>query len=99
LSLGGALNVKVVEIAPSIGKAASQAETLNVLLILTRGITAPLADNAANDSLKELLKTAEITQKRDRVVITATLSPSLFSGSEGNESSAPNASPSSGASK
>src|ERR1035441_6015408 len=30
LSLGGALNVKVVEIAPSIGKAASQANALNV---------------------------------------------------------------------
>jgi hypothetical protein len=84
LSLGGALNVKVVEIAPSIGKAASQAETLNVLLILARGITAPLADNAANDSLKELLKTAEITQKRERVVVTATLTPSLFSGPAGN---------------
>jgi hypothetical protein len=84
LSLGGKLNVKVVEIAPSIGKAASQAETLNVFLILTRGITAPLADNAANDSLKELLKTAEITQKRDRVVITATLTPSLFNGPAGS---------------
>jgi len=84
LSLGGALNVKVVEIAPSIGKAASQAEALNVLLILTRGITAPLADNAANDSLKELLKSAEITQKHDRVVVTATLTPALFSGPVGS---------------
>jgi len=54
------------------------------LLILARGITAPLADNAANDSLKELLKTAEISQKRDRVVITATLTPSLFSGPAGS---------------
>jgi hypothetical protein len=84
LSLGGSLNVKVVEIAPSIGKASSQADALNVLLILARGITVPLADNAANNSLKELLKTAEITQKRDRVVITATLSPTLFSGPDGN---------------
>jgi hypothetical protein len=58
-----------------------------VLLILTRGITAPLADNAANDSLKELLKTAEITQKRDRVVVTATLTPSLFGGPVGMENS------------
>jgi hypothetical protein len=79
LSLGGALNVKVVEIAPSIGKAASQANALNLLLMMARGITAPLADNTANNNLKELLRTAEITQKRDRVVITATLSPSLFS--------------------
>jgi hypothetical protein len=84
LSLGGALNVKVVEIAPSINKAASQAESLNVLLILARGVTAPLAANAANDSLKELLKTAEVTQKRERVVVTATLTPSLFSGPAGS---------------
>ena len=84
LSLGGSLNVKVVEIAPSIDKAASQAESLNVLLILARGITTPLADNAANKSLKELLKTAEITQKRERVVVTATLSSSLFSGPAGS---------------
>jgi hypothetical protein len=99
LSLGGALNVKVVEIAPSIGKAASQADALNLLLILARGITAPLADNAANNSLKELLKTAEITQKRDRVVITATLSPSLFSGPAGNENSPPDVSTGSGAAR
>jgi len=99
LSLGGSLNIKVMEIAPSISKAASQTDALNMLLIMARAVTAPLADNAANNGLKELLKTAEIAQKRDRVVITATLSPSLFSGSEGNESSAPNASPSSGASK
>jgi hypothetical protein len=84
LSLGGAMHVRVVEIAPSISKAASQADALNMLLILARGITAPLADNAANNSMKELLKTAEITQKRERVVITATLSPSLFSGTAGN---------------
>jgi hypothetical protein len=39
LSLGGALNVKVVEIAPSVGKAASQADALNLLLILARSAT------------------------------------------------------------
>jgi hypothetical protein len=81
LSLGGSLNLKVVEIAPSSAQAATQASALNLLLILLRGISAPLADNAANNALKELLKTAEITQKLDRVVVSATLSPSLFSGS------------------
>jgi hypothetical protein len=84
LSLGGSLNVRVTEIAPSISKAASQTDALNMLLIMARGVTAPLSDNAANNGLKELLKTAEIAQKRDRVVITATLSPSLFSGPAGN---------------
>jgi hypothetical protein len=95
LSLGGALNVKVVEIAPSAGKAASQANALNMLLILTRGIAAPLADNAANNSLKELLRTAEITEKRERVTITATLSPALFSSPAGSEN-APEGEPTGG---
>jgi hypothetical protein len=84
LSLGGSLNIKVMEIAPSISKAASQTDALNLLLIVVRGVTASLADNAANSGLKELLRTAEITQKHDRVVITATLSPSLSSGPAGN---------------
>jgi hypothetical protein len=84
LSLGGSLNIKVMEIAPSISKAASQTDALNLLLIMARSVTATLAENAANNGLKELLRTAEITQKHDRVVITATLSPSLFSGPAGN---------------
>jgi hypothetical protein len=49
--------------------------------------------------MKELLKTAEITQKRDRVVITATLSPALFSGPAGNENSPPDASAGAGAAR
>jgi hypothetical protein len=81
LSLGGSLNVKVVEIAPSSGKAASQSDALNMLLIMVRGIASPLADNAANKGLKELLRTAEVKQERERVVVTATLDRSLFSGS------------------
>ena len=80
LSLGGSLNVKVVEIAPSSAKAASQSDALNMLLIMARGIAIPLADNAANNGLRELLKTAEVKQERDRVVVTATLDRSLFSG-------------------
>jgi len=89
LSLGGSLNVKVVEIAPSSAKAANQANALNLLLIMASSLTAPLADNAANNSLKELLRTAEITQKHDRVIVTATLSPSLFSGKDERENLPP----------
>ncbi len=98
LSLGGLLNVKVVEIAPSVGKAASQSDALNLLLIMARGIAAPLADNAANNGLRELLRTAEVKQERDRVVVTATLDRELFSGSgetpktPADSSSAPGAS-------
>jgi len=79
LSLGGALNVKIVEIAPSEAKAASQTTALNLLLMMARGISVPLADDPANNSFKELLKTAVVTQERDRVVLTATVSRSIFS--------------------
>src|ERR1035437_8096593 len=80
LSLGGSLNVKVIEIAPSSDVAASQAAALNVLVTMARGFTAPLPDNAANNGLKELLKTAVVTEERTRVTVTASISPSLFSG-------------------
>jgi hypothetical protein len=79
LSLGGALNVKVVEIAPSEAKAVRQAAALATIITLARGFTLPLTDNAANSGLKELLKTAAVTQKHDRVIVTATLDRSFFS--------------------
>jgi hypothetical protein len=82
LSLGSLLNVKVVEIARNEAVAAHQAAALDSLLLLARAITVPLAGNSANNGLKELLKTAEITHKRDRVVITATIERSLFSAPE-----------------
>jgi hypothetical protein len=80
LSLGGSLNVKVEEIAPSDEVAARQNAALTTLIDLARGFTAPLPANAANNGLKELLKTAEVNQRRNRVVVTATLSPSLLAG-------------------
>ncbi len=79
LSLGGLLNVKVVEIAPGNAQAASQTAALKLLLSLARGYTAPLANNPANNGLKEVLKTAVVKQERNRVVVTAALSRSLFS--------------------
>jgi hypothetical protein len=81
----GSLHLRVEEIAPSEEKAASQAATLATLVTLARGFTAPLGNNTENNGLKELLKTAEVTQKRDRVVVTALLPPSfLVSLSQGN---------------
>jgi hypothetical protein len=99
LSLGGSLNVKVVEIAPSSDKAASQCDALNMLLIMARGIAVPLASNSANNGLRELLKTAEVKQERDRVVVTATLDRSLFSGGAESSKNLLDSSSSSGASK
>jgi hypothetical protein len=83
LSLGGALNLKVEEIAATDDVAITQAASLATLVTLARGFTAPLTENTAgnglaNRALKQLLKTAEVTQKRNRVVVTATLSPSLL---------------------
>jgi hypothetical protein len=78
LSLGGSLNLKVEEIAATDEVATSQAASLATLVTLARGFTLPLSDNPANNGLKQLLKTAEVTQRRNRVLITAKLSPSLL---------------------
>jgi hypothetical protein len=79
LSLGGALNIKAEEIAPSDEVAASQAASMATLVTLARGFTAPLAENPANNGLRQLLKTAEVSvEKRNRVVVKATLSPALL---------------------
>jgi hypothetical protein len=75
----GALHLRVEEIAASEEVASRQAASLEVLVTLARGFTVPLADNSANNGLKELLKTAEVTQKHDRVLVTATVERSLFS--------------------
>jgi len=89
LSLGGALNLKVEEIAATDEVATSQAASLATLVTLARGFTAPLAANSANNGLKQLLKTAEVTQKRNRVVVTATLTPSLIASLAEGENSPP----------
>jgi hypothetical protein len=75
----GSLHLRIEEIAPSDEKAASQAAALATLVTLARSFTAPLGNNTANNGLRELLKTAEVTQKHDRVVVTALLSPSFLS--------------------
>ena len=82
LRWAGALHLRVEEIAASEDKAASQAAALATLVTMARGFTVQLGDNEANNGLKELLKTAAVTQKKDHVVLTATVSPTLFSTAE-----------------
>jgi len=90
LSLGGALNVKVEEIAPSDAVAASQAASLSTLVSLARGFTAPLTGNPANNGLRQLLKTAEVTvERRNRVVVKATLTPALLTSLAQSEEATP----------
>jgi len=78
LPVPNALRLRIEEITPSDQAAAGQASSLASLVTLARTFTAPLASNAANDALKDLLKTAQVAQHRDRVVVTATLPPSFF---------------------
>jgi hypothetical protein len=94
LSLAGALNIKVEEIAATDEVAASQAASLATLVTLARGFTEPLSEDSggnglANRGLKQLLKTAAVTQKHNRVVITATVTPSLLADLAQGESSQP----------
>ena len=98
LSLKGALNLKVEEIAPTDDVAAGQQAALLTLVALARGFTAPLAENSAgnglaNKSLKQLLQTADVTRERNRVVVKASLSPALFSSLAAQENSPPPAQP------
>jgi hypothetical protein len=79
LPLANSVHFRVEEIAPSEDKAASQAAALSTIVILARDATTELADNLPNNALRELLKTTEITQKRNRVVATANLSPAFLS--------------------
>ena len=97
-SFGWTGSLKIVEIAPSAAVAARQAAALQMLVTLARAFTLPLSGNTENNSLKELLKTAEITRKHDRVVVTASVSRSLFSNSD-SDSAPPETSDSPGASK
>jgi hypothetical protein len=93
LRWAGSLHLRVEEIAPTDDAATTQAASLATLLTLARGFSVPLGANSANNSLKELLKTAQVEQKRNRVVITAELSPSLFSNLTGDENSSHNLQP------
>jgi len=93
LRWAGSLRLRVEEIAPSDEAAASQAASLATLVTLARGFSIPLGGNSANNSLKELLKTAQVEQKRNRVVVTAQLSPSLFSDLAASEDSSKNLEP------
>jgi hypothetical protein len=79
LPLANSVHVRVEEIAPDEAKAASQAAALSSIVVLTRNVSVQLSSNAANNAFRELLKSTEVTQKRNHVVATATLSPALLS--------------------
>jgi len=79
LPMTGLVHLRVEEIAPSDAIAAAQKTALQTLLDLSRVLTNPLGESPSNHSLKETLKTAEVTQNRDRVVIKAAIPASALS--------------------
>jgi hypothetical protein len=101
LPLASSVHLRVEEIAPDEEKAASQAAALATIVTLARGVTTQLSSGPANNALRELLKTSEVTQKRNRVVATASLSPSFLGQITNGENSlrTPATPPSQGASK
>jgi len=78
LHFQGLLRLRVEEIAKDASVAASQSMALGNLVALFQHISAPLADTPINNGFKQLVKTAQVTQHHDRVVITATFSPTVF---------------------
>ncbi len=88
LSLSGALNLRLEEFAPTTDAATSQAASLDALITLARGFTEPLSGNMANRGLKELLRSAQVTQSRNRVLLKANVPVSMFTGLAGGEDSA-----------
>jgi len=81
----GSLHLRVEEIAPSAEAARQQAAALSTLVMLARGFAAPLGSNAANNSLRELLENAQVSQQRDRVMVTAALPVGFISGLTQND--------------
>ena len=78
----GLLRCRVEEIAPTEAAAAGQAAALHNLVALAQQIAPPLADTPVNNGFKELVKTARVSHRKDRVVVSATLSPALFAPSD-----------------
>ena len=80
ISLKGILRLRVEEFAPTNEAAVSQAASLATLVTLARDFTQPLSGDPANIGLKELLRSAEVTQSRNRVVVKANLPVSMLTG-------------------
>jgi hypothetical protein len=92
LPMAGSLRLRVEEIAPSEEVAAGQAASMATLVTLARIVAAPLHENTANNGLRELLKSAEVTQRRERVVVSAALSPAFLAGIAKGENASPDSS-------
>lgn len=80
LPVPSALRLRVEEIARNDGVAANQAAALSTLVMLARTLAIPLSNTPVNMGFKQVVKTAEVKQTRNRVVVTATLPASFIAG-------------------
>ena len=78
LSTQGVLHLRVEAIAPSETAAARQYADLRQLMDVARLLTGALGDTTANRSLKELLRTAQVSQDHTRIVMQAVLPNSML---------------------
>jgi hypothetical protein len=76
----GSVRLRVEEIAASEDTAASHAAALATLVTLARGFTLPFEASHDKEFLQQLLKTAEVSQHGERVIVTATLPASSLAG-------------------
>lgn len=94
LPLANSVHLRVEEIAPDEGKATSQAAALSTIVLLARDVSVQLSSNPSNNAFREILRTTEVAQKRNRVIATATFSPALLNEvTSGEESSTRPATP------
>jgi hypothetical protein len=75
----GTVRLRVEEIAVNEDTASSQSAALGTLVTVARGLTLPQGKSKADQVLQELLKTAEVSQHGERVIVTATLPASFLS--------------------
>ena len=89
LPMQGLLHVRVEEIAPTETAAARQYADLQQLVDVARLFTNPLGETPANRGLKELLKTAQVSQNRTRVVVRAVLPNSALAAFAAEDAASP----------
>lgn len=87
LHIEGLLRLRVEEIAKNEAVATSQAADLHNLVSLFQQISVPLGDTPINNAFKDLLKSTQVSRHRDRVIVSATLSPQVLTATMVDENS------------
>jgi hypothetical protein len=74
----GALHLRVEEYAPSEAAAAVSATGLQSIVAVARAAESAFPDTATNTDIKNLLNSTQITQSKDRMIVTATIPQNIF---------------------